>query len=249
MWPRRRQPPIVSFLIAGVQKGGTSSVDAYLREHPQVCMAHKKEVHFFDFDDRTEKYKWYHRYFEPTAQHRAVGEATPIYTYCPESMRRIWEYNPAMRLVVLFRNPIERAWSHWRMEAAAQRDTMAFADAIRLDVQRCRELLPSHHRVYSYVDRGFYSEQIRRIRRFFPDDQVLLIKSESFFANPQPRMDEVCKFVGVDPFVFSTEKAHRVGQDMGQVPPDDRQFLIETYRHDVAEVQRLLGWDCCDWLK
>jgi hypothetical protein len=242
-----RGKPIVNFLIAGVQKGGTSSVDAWLRQHPQVRMARKKEIHYFDFDQRWRKDRWYHRYFDPLPQHTAVGEATPIYTYAPEAARRIWEYNAAMRLIVLFRHPATRAWSHWRMESAAGRDTLDFGEAIRRDIERSRENLPTHHRVYSYVDRGFYSEQIRRLRRFFPDSQLLFIKSEGFFRNPAPVMTNICSFLGIDAREFDTTQAHRVGEDRGQMPADDRAWLLETYRHDVSEVERLLGWNCDDW--
>jgi hypothetical protein len=245
MWGQRK--PIVNFLIAGVQKGGTSSVDAYLRQHPQVRMAYKKEIHYFDYDDRWKDHWWYEGYVVPLGGATAVGESTPIYTYAPQAARRIYEYNPAMRLIVLLRNPAERAWSQWRMESAAGHDQLTFGEAIRRETERCREALPVIHRNYSYVDRGFYAEQIRRLQRFFPAEQLLFIKSETFFADPATTMSGICRFLRIEEKNFDTREIHRAGPQAGGMPAEDRRFLIETYRNDIAEVERLLGWDCRDW--
>jgi hypothetical protein len=125
----------VNFLIVGVQKGGTTSLDAYLRQHPRIGMASKKEVHFFDDEDRfgsgTPDYEVYHRHFDRLDSKSIYGEATPIYCYWSESMRRIREYNPDIKIIMLLRNPVERAWSHWRMETDRGADSAPFAMAIR----------------------------------------------------------------------------------------------------------------------
>ena len=72
-----------------------------------------------------------------------------------------------MRLIVILRNPIERAYSHWAMEHRRGNDQLPFALALEQEEARCREALPFQHRVFSYVDRGFYSAQLRRLWRFF----------------------------------------------------------------------------------
>jgi hypothetical protein len=238
---------LVNFLIAGVQKSGTSSVDAYLRQHPQVRMATTKEVHYFDHGERCKDLVWYNSFFIPRGEALAVGESTPSYSYVPEAARRIYEYNPAMRLIVLLRNPVRRAWSHWRMETERGLDTLPFGEAIRREPERCREVLPEAHRIVSYVDRGFYSEQIRRLMRFFPPEQLLFIKSETFFTEPAATMSRICRFLQIDDGTFDTSQIHLAGTQMGEMSGEDRQFLIDTYRNDIAEVERLLGWNCGDW--
>ena len=145
--------PYVDFIVAGAQKGGTTALDFYLRQHPNICMATGKEVHFFDtekfFQGHKVDYDEYHSRFEPNASHVLVGEATPIYMYWHYAPRRIWEYNSKMKLIILLRNPIERAYSHWNMERSRNWEHLPFWDAIQYESQRCREALPYQHRVYS----------------------------------------------------------------------------------------------------
>jgi hypothetical protein len=101
------------FLIAGVQKGGTTALFDYLRDHPQLNLAPEKEVHFFDDEAQdwsAPDYDAFHARFAPAGPGRISGEATPIYTYWPDSLERIRAYNPEMKLILLFRDPIARAW-------------------------------------------------------------------------------------------------------------------------------------------
>jgi hypothetical protein len=240
----------VDFLIAGVQKGGTTSLDAYLRQHPDVAMSQIKEAHFFDdeasFAGGRADYAAYHRHFlsEPA---RLYGEATPIYVYWDAAMRRIYDYNPAMKLIVLLRDPAERAWSHWRMEAKRNADALPFAEAIRTEPQRGREARPLQHRVYSYVDRGFYAEQIRRVRRFFDEAQLHFVKSEDFFRDTAAATAEILRFLDLPPAPLDTGTVHFAGSSDGAVPEEDRRYLVDRFRHDIAAVEEMLGWDCADW--
>ena len=95
----------VDFLLCGAQKGGTTALQSYLRSHPEVCAANVKEVHFFDNEDHFARkpgsYERYHRHFDFRVHHRVVGEATPIYMYWLAAPRRIWTYNPNMKIVVI----------------------------------------------------------------------------------------------------------------------------------------------------
>ena len=105
------EAPLVSFLIAGVQKGGTTALYDYLSDYPDVALSRIKEVHFFDDegqDWRRPDYRAYHARFEAPAG-RPCGEATPIYVYWPNALERVAAYNPAMRFIVTLRDPVERA--------------------------------------------------------------------------------------------------------------------------------------------
>jgi hypothetical protein len=244
--------PLVDFLICGTQKGGTTALYHDLRQHPAVCMAGRKEVHFFDdeaaFAGGAPDYAAYHAAFSPTPAHRVTGEATPIYMYWHAAPRRIWEYNPAMKLVVVLRNPIERAYSHWNMETARQADDLPFAEAVRLETERCRAALPLQHRVHSYVDRGFYLEQLRRLWTYFPKTQVLVLRNESLRARPRQVLDEVCAFIGVPPLdtVAGTDvHSHTYAAPMGA---EIRAQLRAVFEYDIKGLERALGWDCSDWL-
>ena len=98
----------IGFIICGTQKGGTTALDRYLRMHPEICMADKKEVHFFDNDnffiDKKPDYLKYHLNFSPRDHHKIIGEATPIYMYWKNSIKRIHNYNPDMKLIAVLRN-------------------------------------------------------------------------------------------------------------------------------------------------
>jgi hypothetical protein len=246
----KKVPVRVGFVIAGTQKGGTTALDAYLRTHPEICMAEEKEVHFFDRDEHfvaVPDYDRYHRAFEVRPGQRLLGEATPFYMYCHEAPRRIWEYNPAMKIIMLLRNPIERAFSHWNMERDRGADPLPFGEAIRTEADRCREALPGQHRVFSYVDRGFYSEQIRRLWRFFPREQTFVARSEDLQAEPKAVLDAICDFLQVERLREVEAKSVHQRAYLAPMLPEDREYLREIYRWEIPALEQLLGWDCESW--
>jgi hypothetical protein len=243
----------VDFVIAGTQKGSTTALDRYLRDHPQVCMADRKELHFFDEGDSS----WlgavrrlrYHAHFSPGATHILLGEATPAYMYMEPVARRIWEYNPAMKWIMVLRNPIDRAFSHWNMESGRGIDDLPFSEALLQESVRSRKALPNQHPVYSYVDRGFYTEQIRRVWRFFPKGQTLILKSDDLRGSPAAILRQVTEFLGVSPFdsVEETEVfANPHHKTMGE---NEAEYLRAIFEHDILALERMLDWDCADWLR
>jgi len=251
-YTQRHSDRMVAFIICGTQKGGTSALDAYLREHPEICMAEKKEVHFFDsenfFRDKRPDYACYHSSFTPRTTHKVLGEATPIYMYWNGAPRRIWEYNPAMKLIVVLRNPIDRAYSHWNMERSRNADTLSFWDALQKESERCREALPYQHRIYSYVDRGFYLGQLRRLWLYFEKDHVLILKNEYLRNRPHEALREVCDFLEVAYFDRIDIKNVHSRTYESTMSARERQFLQNIYEHEIRGIERVLGWDCSDWL-
>src|SRR5471030_341406 len=104
--------PLVQAIIAGVQKGGTTSLFRYLESHPQLQPPQKKELHFFDdesIDWNRPNYQILHGAFGFADQKRKAFEATPVYLFWPPSLQRIQSYNPEVKLIFLFRDPVERA--------------------------------------------------------------------------------------------------------------------------------------------
>ena len=192
----------LSFLVCGAQKSGTTALAAYLRQHPEIHLPEAKELHFFDDEMQT----WpepdlsaLHRHFQAADSDQHWGEATPISLYWDPAAERIWRYNSAMRLIVILRNPIERAYSHWAMEHRRGNDPLPFALALEQEEDRCREALPLQHRVFSYVDRGFYSAQLRRLWRFFGREQVLVLRQEQLRLNPQHLLEKIWQHIGIPP--------------------------------------------------
>ncbi len=243
---------LVNFLICGTQKGGTSALDSYLRDHPEICMAIQKEVHFFDnetlFLNGSPDYSQYHAYFRPEASHRVAGEATPIYMYWHNSPRRIWEYNQNMKLIVVLRNPVDRAYSHWNMERSRNAESLPFWDAIQKEELRCKEALPYQHRVYSYIDRGFYLEQLRRLWCYFSRDNVLVLKHEYLKDHPVECLKDVCDFLEVNHFNTVNPKEVHTLPYLSKMSDKEKEYLRFIFEHEIRGIERALGWDCSDWL-
>ena len=246
-------PKRIDFMIAGVQKGGTTSLDAYLRQHPGISMAKKKEVHFFDKRPPTgieALDRWlYHRQFHWDRQQAgaSLGEATPILTWWTGAMERLWKYNPDIKVIMLLRDPVERAWSHFRMDRRLQREGETFSNAIRTERERARRSLPKQDRERSQVSRGFYAHQVRNLKRLFPDEQLLFLRSEDLSADAQGELDKVTDFLGVARHTFDSEQRHNSATDSQTMSAEDRAFLEEIYRLDAEETRRLLGWEQGEW--
>jgi hypothetical protein len=241
----------VDFVVAGTQKGGTSALDVYLREHPQVCMpARVKEVHYFDDEPhfaRGADYTVYHGFFEPRASDRAVGEATPYYMYWEPVAARIHAYNPAMKFVLLLRNPATRAYSHWNMEVKKKREALPFHEALLREDERLAATPNRQHKRISYVDRGRYSVQLERLWALFPRSQTLVMRSEELKDEPAQALARVAEFLGVDAFPALPPRS------VNEFPYDEPMsaaaaaFLDEAFAGEIARLEELFGWDLAHW--
>jgi len=241
----------VSFLVAGAQKAGTSALFEYLREVPDLQLPDIKEAHVFD-DERID---WaapdltpYHALFADDGRLR--GEATPIYLYWPNSLERARAYNPEMRIIVLLRDPVERAWSHWKMEYAKRKETEPFAWCIREGRARVAAgdpAAPGHHRVFSYVERGFYGAQLERLYGLFPRDQISLLRSGDLSREPDTVVSQICSFLAV-PALTAPLTRRRV-REAAAIPypsdltEEDRAYLTAIYADDTARFAALTGLD------
>ena len=193
----------LAFLVAGVQKAGTSALHDYLSEVTGLQLPPSKELHFFD-EERT--VDWSAPDYGPLHRHFAVddrlrGEATPITLYWPQALERVAAYNPAMRLILLFRDPVGRAWSHWRMECTRGAERMPFAQAIREGRARMAGSapVPGFDRVASYVERGFYGRQLARALRLFGRDRILCLPQDLLERDPDAAVAQICRFLDVTP--------------------------------------------------
>ena len=232
------------FIIAGVQKGGTTALFDYLVSHPSLAMAAEKEVHFFDDDTldwSSPDYDAYHARF-PALDARLRGEATPAYLYWPDSLERIAAYNPAMKLILVFRDPVERAWSHWRMERSRGFEPLSFSEAIREGRSRVSAGQNGAHRTFSYVERGFYGAQLRRLFSIFPREQVFLGASRLLRAEPALFLRNVCDFLNVAALEDVEPIRSLQGRTDGEfetLPPEDALYLRQLYADDLKDFEQM----------
>lgn len=242
----------LSFLVCGAQKSGTTALAAYLRQHPGIYLPEVKELHFFD--DETQSWpdpnlNSFHHHFQDADADQLWGEATPISLYWDQAPQRIWRYNSAMRLIVMLRNPIERAYSHWAMEYRRGNDPLTFDLALRQEEARCREALPLQHRVFSYIDRGYYSHQLRRLWRFFGREQVLVLRQDDLRHSPEVCLERIWQHLSVPSGPPITPLERHNGEYTYPMPPACRQQLRKIFWHEICQLEQLLGWDCSDWLR
>ena len=246
----------VNFLIVGTQKGGSSALTKFIRQHPQIGLTFKKEGHFFDNDDYFQNeevnYSIYHKNWEHILlnsaklnQCKIYGEKTPTYMYWKECMERIKEYNHEMKLIFILRNPIDRAYSQWNMNIEKNREFLSFSKALYMEKIR---ILTSKNgdRAYSYIKRGYYSQQIKRIMKIFSPKQMLFLKTEDLKNNHQETLDCVFNFLEVD--TFKTIEFEMVNSC--EYPPMDqydREFLRQKFAQEIVDLENLLGWDLSNW--
>ncbi len=243
---------IVDFLICGTQKGGTSSLHSYLKKHPDICMANRKEVHFFDnetnFSRGKPDYFKYHSYFSPKKNHRIMGETTPIYMYWDNAPGRIFDYNPKIKLIILLRNPIERAYSHWNMQRNRGFDNFSFWDSLNIEEERRMESYPLQNRKHSYTNRGFYLKQLKKLWSYFPRDRVLILKSEDLKGEPEKTLNHICNFLQISQFSSIISENDNLGLYKSSMSEKEKNYLKSIFEQEIKELEAELNWDCSEWL-
>ncbi len=240
----------LDFILAGAQKCGSTALHYFLERHPQIALPDKQELHFFDEDENFSgpvDYRKLHRHFKPKKNATIAGENTPVYIYWKPALERIRDYHREIKLILLLRNPMRRAFSHWNMQRERGFETLDFLNAVREEPERLRQELPRQSRRFSYIDRGFYSEQLERLFRLFPREQVQVIKFEEFRANQPATMEAVFRFLGVEPLPRLRNKERNLIRYAREMTKREQQVLAEIYRDEIPKVERLLGWDCSDW--
>lgn len=197
----------LDFMIIGVQKGGTTALSHFLAQHEQICMADGKEVHLFDAPefDRSwtveEINQRYEPHFHAALDGQLLGEATPIYLYWPEVITALHQYNPALKLIVILRDPAERAISQYIMESERGLESRPLWLALLLEAVRLRRDTSrapnSARRCHSYRTRGNYAEQLQNLRRCYPDRQILIIENNELIEQHNQTLARVCTFLGL----------------------------------------------------
>lgn len=205
--------PRLGFVVAGAQKAGTTALAQFLAGHPQIRVPAVKEVHLFDAPDYSPSWtpreidERYRPHFDPADFERGgngllLGEATPIYLFLPEVAAELKRYNPELRVIVLLRDPVRRAISHYHMERARDAERLPlplalFAEPWRL--HRCRNpyATDSATRVQSYRRRGLYSTQLKNLYASFDRRQVLVVRSESLLNSHDATLRRIFAFLGV----------------------------------------------------
>jgi hypothetical protein len=188
------------FLCIGVQKAGTTSLFRILQSHPGIFIPEEKELHFFDDDLEFNKgVSHYHKYFQSASPGDLCGELTPNYIYHPQAPERIIKtLNCDIKLVLMLRNPADRAFSHHKMRIGRGAENENFEDLIDKEI---RELKKTEYRLpHHYIDRGFYAEQLKRYLQYFPFENIhIILFEEDFLERREQTIRQLLGFIGADP--------------------------------------------------
>ena len=253
------------FLIIGSQKGGTTSLYAYLCQHPDIKAAFNKEIHYFDYGF-VQGEQWYrahfpkHKALDPDSQkgpRTITGEATPCYMQHPFAARRIRELLPDVKLIAILRNPIDRAFSHYKMMSVRKDfERLSFEEAIEAEpdrlaadlaeLQRNEFARAEFHQRASYISRGFYYEQLLQFDDYYKSGQLLVLSSEDLFANPQAAFDQTLEYLGLRPFNLQDCTPQNQGQGAyyaDQIKTETLQKLTELYNSHNEKLYDYIGRD------
>jgi len=253
----------LQFIVPGAQKSGTTALRYFLKKHPQIALPDRQEMHFFDdeeiFTQQPVDYELLHQHFRVRGASRTsfrlalinrrllAGEVTPSYLYWKPAMERIANYNPQIKHIILLRNPIDRAFAHWNMQRFKDREPLDFLEALKEEPRRIAQPLSLESRRFAYVDRGFYSGQLERVFKFFPREQVHIVKFESFRDRKQEALNGIFEFLGVKPLRGVRDKDRNVVPYERAMRPEERKYLFEVFSAEITKLEQMLGWDCSDW--
>jgi hypothetical protein len=241
----------LSFITIGAQKCGTTSLFEYLSQNPAVTAPVTKELHYFD-QHFCKGLKWYRAQWPLPASDssRQLGEATPMYMFHPHAMRRIRSLAPQCRLIVLLRNPVDRAYSHFQHSVALSHENRVLEEAIfseepRLSQERDRMLrdenyFSKYYQRFSYLARGRYFEQLQYVLNFFPKEQLFVICSEELFAGPGPVLRELCGFLDL-PYLQGLRLKHYYGRSYLPLADETRSKLQEYFVEHNERLFELIG--------
>ena len=199
--------PLVDFMIVGVQKGGTTALGHFLSQHREIGMA-SKEGHVFDSPRYSRDWtpadidEHYRRLLDHCREATIRGESTPIYLFFPEIPAEFARYNPALKVIVLLRDPVQRAISHYAMERGRGKERWPLWLALLGEpfrLRRCKDPKgdESASRRHAYRTRGLYSGQLRNLVQSVSPDRVLVLRSEDLLDHHDAVLDEVFEFLGV----------------------------------------------------
>lgn len=242
------------YLILGAQKAGTTTLYNNLIKHPVVFPAAIKEVHFFDMHFGN-GVNWYRAHFPMRRVMSAkagsiTGEGSPYYLLHPLAPQRVKNVVPDAKLLVVLRNPVDRAYSHYQHERRREREALSFEEAIAQELARLAgevEKVAAGEketsfalRHFSYLERGKYAEQLERWFSVFPREQFLILTTDELNREFQATMARVFEFLKLPPYEIATEKRSNVGA-YEKMNDSTRAQLVEYFRPHNARLQDLLG--------
>ena len=255
-----------NFIILGAAKAGTTALYHYLKQHPQVGMSRIKETNYLalkndplDFQgpgdaDYIKRFTitteaGYLDQFRDCAGKVAIGEASPLYLYSPKAPAEIHATVPDARLVVILRDPVDRAFSAFLHLVRDHRETTRdFGEALRLEPDR---IAARWEHIWHYVGMGRYADQLARYHALFPAEQIRVYLYQDFQRDPCHTLRDLFRFLEVDEtFTCDQSTRHNAGLPHDQRPhltPEVRDLIRAELSDDVSRLETMIDRDLSAW--
>ncbi len=266
--------PDPDFLLIGAKRGGSTSFYFDLISHPQVALlfprpdrlpkaAATKGIHYFDSNYFRGR-RWYASHLPSRrvrrAQERSVGgpvvagEGSPYYLTHPASPARVAADLPDVKLIAVLRDPVMRAYSHWKERVREGHELATFREALDLEAERvgdAREKLTADPRYYSYaheqqsyLEQSMYGLALSRWLDHFPAGSLLVVRSEDYYQDPGRELDRAAQFLGIEPgrFGFGAARNAAPGGDLDRAT---RGHVEDLLREDALLLRKrtAITWD------
>ncbi len=249
------------FLIIGFVKCGTTSLFEYLLQHPDIYHPSGKEIDYFD-----RLYGRGNNWYRVNFQHKSykffvknllrknflTGEATPRYIEHPLTLNRIKKTVPNAKFIILLRNPVDRAYSHYNQNFRNGYEYLSFEDAIKLEEERIKsryEKMGKEEDYYSwdydlfgYKAHGVYVDKLEHWMNAFSKNQFLILQTEEFLKNPSVIYNQVLRFLDLpkwEPLEYKLYKKRDYKQP--KIKPEVKKKLMEYYQPYNEKLYKLLG--------
>lgn len=255
------------FMIIGAQKAGTTSLHYYLNQHPKLAGSYPKELNYFSRHIQLGRdLDWYRQHFTSLTKPDArFFESTPKYMNLEPVARLISKTYPHIKLIMILREPVARAYSGWNMYRSYSPKQVARKVSVSTNsgVNRVHQYLfackafPAFREIVDteldfikrgsddgpfILRKGLYAEQIKMYHKYFDPDQILILGFRDLVNDPNKTCDQVLKFLGVDgpPCSFNIEPKNK-REYVAKISEADKQVLEEFYREPNRELKELLG--------
>lgn len=240
----------VDVFIVGGQKCGTTALHNYLIKHPKIISGKIKELHFFDYEPYFDKENIIKSPMHLRAlfqrkipEDSILIDSTPNYSWWENSINRIYNYNKNAKLIFIMRNPVQRALSHWNMQYDLKISLKSFRDSYN------QELRGDTSRELSYISRGFYSKQIKKMFNNFGRKNVHILESKDLKENTNNELLKISNFLNIDKKDFSVEKIVNNSRAYhSKLEEIDKVKLIKIFTPEIRELERLLKKDFSHWI-
>lgn len=260
--------PLPDFIIIGAHRAGTTSLHSALLQHPCVVpnfprLQRIKGVRFFD-ENFYRGTDWYRSHFATRVSRRALerlrgapiltGEASPYYLFHPLAAERASTVVPAAKLIVLLRDPIERAYSHWCRERREGHEPLdRFEDAVAAEPARLAgevgrilgddRYYSYAHENFSYIAQGLYADGLQRWLARYPRDRVCIQTTERFLADSPAVYATILAFLGLPRFDFQKPLRLNAGDRTAPLSPHTRRELAARLAPHNRRLEQWLGID------